>query len=41
MRIPNHVIVNKRISEVVAHADGRNVVRFVDESPDVEDEWLS
>ena len=36
MRIPDNVIVNKRISEVIANANNRNVVKFADGSPDVE-----
>ena len=35
-RIPDDRIVNKKISEVVSHADRRNVVRFADGSPPVE-----
>jgi 2-polyprenyl-6-methoxyphenol hydroxylase-like FAD-dependent oxidoreductase len=35
-RIPDEHIVNKRISEVIAHPDGKNAVRFDDGSPEVE-----
>jgi 2-polyprenyl-6-methoxyphenol hydroxylase-like FAD-dependent oxidoreductase len=35
-RVPDGVIVNKRVSEVVANHDGRNIIRFADDSPDVE-----
>lgn len=36
MRIPDEIIVNKQISGVFANAEGRNVVKFVDGSPDIE-----
>lgn len=36
MRIPDHFIINKRVSEVVAKSTGRNVIRFADGSPDIE-----
>lgn len=36
MRIPDNAIINRRVSEVVANANARNVVRFADGSPDVE-----
>lgn len=36
MRIPDNLIINKRVSEVIANAQGRNVVKFVDANPDVE-----
>lgn len=35
-RIPDEIIVNKRVSEVVANPDGRNLVHFTDGSPPVE-----
>jgi 2-polyprenyl-6-methoxyphenol hydroxylase-like FAD-dependent oxidoreductase len=35
-RIPEGVIVNKRVSQVEANTEGRNIVRFVDGSPPVE-----
>ncbi|KAL1967008.1 hypothetical protein VTN77DRAFT_3532 [Rasamsonia byssochlamydoides] len=35
-RIPDEIIVNKRVSEVVANPDGRNLVRFADGSPPIE-----
>lgn len=35
-RVPDSVIVNKRVSAVVANPNGRNVVRFADGSPQVE-----
>lgn len=35
-RIPDHLIVSKRVSEVVAESDGRNVIKFADGSPAVE-----
>lgn len=35
-RIPDDIIFNKRVSEVVANADGRNIVRFADGSPPIE-----
>lgn len=35
-RIPDEHIVNKRISEVIARPDGKNIVRFNDESPEIE-----
>ncbi|KAJ5832120.1 hypothetical protein N7474_000431 [Penicillium riverlandense] len=35
-RIPDDRIINKKILEVVSHADKRNVIRFVDGSPPVE-----
>ncbi|EGE78646.1 extracellular salicylate hydroxylase/monooxygenase, variant 5 [Blastomyces dermatitidis ATCC 18188] len=35
-RIPDGVLVNKRVTEVVANADGRNIIKFADGSPDVE-----
>ncbi|KHN98679.1 Aromatic-ring hydroxylase-like protein [Metarhizium album ARSEF 1941] len=35
-RIPDDVIVTKRVSEVVARSDGLNVVSFVDGSPSAE-----
>jgi 2-polyprenyl-6-methoxyphenol hydroxylase-like FAD-dependent oxidoreductase len=36
VRIPDEVIINKRVSEVVANPDGRNLIRFVDGSEPVE-----
>lgn len=36
MRIPDRDIVTKRVAEVVASPDGRNVVHFADDSPPVE-----
>lgn len=36
MRIPDEVIVNKRVSSVVANPNGRNVIKFADGSPDVD-----
>lgn len=36
MRIPDSAITNKGVLEVIANANGRNVVRFADGSPDVE-----
>lgn len=35
-RVPNDVIVTRRVSEVVARSDGLNVVSFVDGSPSAE-----
>ncbi|KAK2759326.1 hypothetical protein FQN54_002804 [Arachnomyces sp. PD_36] len=35
-RVPDGVIVNRRISEVVPSAEGRSVVKFADGSPDEE-----
>ncbi|KAJ5167894.1 uncharacterized protein N7482_003488 [Penicillium canariense] len=35
-RVPDEHIINKRISEVVARADGKNLIHFVDGSPSVE-----
>lgn len=35
-RVPDEIIVNKRVSEIVANPDGRNLVRFTDGSPPVE-----
>ncbi|RMJ28459.1 Extracellular salicylate hydroxylase monooxygenase [Aspergillus sp. HF37] len=35
-RVPDRVFVNKRVSAVVANADGPNVVRFADGSPQVQ-----
>jgi 2-polyprenyl-6-methoxyphenol hydroxylase-like FAD-dependent oxidoreductase len=36
VRIPDQAIINKRVSEVIASVDGRNIVKFVDDSPPVE-----
>jgi 2-polyprenyl-6-methoxyphenol hydroxylase-like FAD-dependent oxidoreductase len=36
IRIPDRDIVTKRVAEVVANADRRNMVRFADDSPPVE-----
>lgn len=36
VRIPEGVIINKRIAQVLAKPNGQNVVSFVDESPAVE-----
>lgn len=35
-RIPDEHIINKRIFEVISHADKRNVIHFADGSPPVE-----
>ncbi|KAK2797329.1 hypothetical protein FQN50_009224 [Emmonsiellopsis sp. PD_5] len=35
-RVPDEILVNKRVVEVVASADGRNIIKFADGSPDVE-----
>lgn len=35
-RVPDEVIVNKRISEVIPNSDGRNIVKLADGSPDEE-----
>ncbi|KAJ5620691.1 hypothetical protein N7510_004675 [Penicillium lagena] len=35
-RVPDDRIINKKILEVVSHADKRNVIRFADGSPPVE-----
>ncbi|KAJ5978507.1 hypothetical protein N7501_001849 [Penicillium viridicatum] len=35
-RIPDHHIIHKRISQVVARSNGRNLIRFADDSPPVE-----
>lgn len=36
IRVPDNVIVNKRIHEVIAKPDGRNIIRFTDGSSPVE-----
>lgn len=35
-RVPDDIIVNKRISEVISSSEGRNTVKFADGSPDEE-----
>ncbi|KAF3484239.1 FAD binding domain-containing protein [Arthroderma uncinatum] len=35
-RVPDDIVVNKRVSAVVANLDGRNVIKFADGSPDAE-----
>jgi 2-polyprenyl-6-methoxyphenol hydroxylase-like FAD-dependent oxidoreductase len=35
-RIPGEHIINKRILEVIASPDGKNLIQFVDGSPSVE-----
>ncbi|KAJ5390676.1 uncharacterized protein N7496_001744 [Penicillium cataractarum] len=35
-RVPGEHIINKRISEVIAKSDGKNLIHFVDGSPSVE-----
>ncbi|KAH8690833.1 hypothetical protein BGW36DRAFT_306426 [Talaromyces proteolyticus] len=36
IRVPDDIIINKRISEVIAKSDGRNIIRFADGSAPVE-----
>ena len=35
-RVPDEVIVNKRVSEIIPNSEGRNIVKFADGSPDEE-----
>lgn len=35
-RIPDDILVQKRVTAVIARPEGRNVIRFADGSPDVE-----
>ncbi|KGO42336.1 Monooxygenase, FAD-binding [Penicillium expansum] len=35
-RIPDHHIIHKRVTQVIARSDGRNSIRFADNSPIVE-----
>ncbi|EEQ31773.1 FAD binding domain-containing protein [Microsporum canis CBS 113480] len=35
-RVPDEIVVNKRIAAVVAKLDGRNIIKFADGSPDAE-----
>lgn len=35
-RVPDDIVVNKRVASIIAKPNGRNVIKFVDRSPDVE-----
>ncbi|PYH97180.1 FAD/NAD(P)-binding domain-containing protein [Aspergillus ellipticus CBS 707.79] len=39
-RIPDAVIVHKRISEVIANSQGRNLIHFTDNSPPIETDLI-